>query len=170
MTEEIRLQYEIEQALFEEAACLDDRRFDEWLDYFDEELSYRMPLRQSVPPGSEEHMFTDEGDPALFNDDRELLALRVAKLDTGFSWAENPPSRTRHFVFNIRIVERPSLDEVIVESNIIFYRTRLETDEDVWVGSRREKLLARDGGWKIAEREVRLDQTVMESKDLSSFF
>ena len=31
------------------------------------------------------------------------LTARVARLDTGMAWAEDPPSRTRHVITNIEI-------------------------------------------------------------------
>ena len=34
---------------------------------------------------------------------RRRLSARVARLDTGMAWAEDPPSRTRHLIANIEI-------------------------------------------------------------------
>ena len=41
---------------------------------------------------------------AYFDDDRELLEMRVKKLEAGSAWSEDPPSRSRHFVTNVRIL------------------------------------------------------------------
>jgi 3-phenylpropionate/cinnamic acid dioxygenase small subunit len=98
-----------------------------------------------------------------------VLEARVYKLSTGFAWSEDPRSRTRHLITNVRIVETPSSDEVLAECNFVVYRTRLETDEDFWVGRRLDALRRTDGAWKIARREVYLDQTVLMSKNLSTF-
>jgi 3-phenylpropionate/cinnamic acid dioxygenase small subunit len=57
-----------------------------------------------------------------------------------------------------------------VHSNFIVYRTRLETDEDFFVGKRVDTLRKSEGGWKIAKRVMQLDQTVLNAKNLSVFF
>ena len=54
--------------------------------------------------------------------------------------------------------------------NFIMYRTRGETEEDFYVGSREDVLRQEDGGWKIAYRKVVLDQNVLLAKNLSNFF
>ena len=39
----------------------------------------------------------------IFNDSKFQLERRVARLETGMAWAEEPPSRTRHLIANIEI-------------------------------------------------------------------
>ena len=34
-------------------------------------------------------------------EDKRYLEVRVARLDTGMAWAEDPPSRTRHLIGNL---------------------------------------------------------------------
>ena len=34
-------------------------------------------------------------------EDKRYLVVRVARLDTGMDWAEDPPSRTRHLIGNL---------------------------------------------------------------------
>jgi len=41
------------------------------------------------------------GDLALIEDDRRYLEMRVARLETGMAWGEDPPSRTRHLIGNL---------------------------------------------------------------------
>jgi len=98
------------------------------------------------------------------------LTQRIEKLDTGYSWAEDPPSRTRHLVTNVRIRAGSTPTQVTLDCNFIVYRTRLDTDEDLWVGRREDTLRKENGGWRIARRKIVLDQTVLKSKNLSSFF
>ena len=33
------------------------------------------------------------GDPAILEEDKRYIEMRVARLDTGMAWAEDPPSR-----------------------------------------------------------------------------
>jgi len=163
------LQYEIEQFLYHEALLLDQRKLHDWLDLFTEDTYYWMPIRSTRAAGDEEGELTNEHEHAYFADDKDMLRMRIAKLDTGYSWSEDPPSRTRHVVSNVRIVERPSSEEYLVESYFVTYRSRLATDEDLWVGLRQDTLRKVGGEWKIARRKIILDQTVLKSKNLSSF-
>ena len=93
----------------------------------------------------------------------------MKKLATGYAWAEDPPSRQRHMVLNVRVISDDG-DELIVESSFHFYRTRLNSEEDNWIGLRRDKLRREDGSFKIARREIYLEQTVLLSRNLSNFF
>jgi biphenyl 2,3-dioxygenase beta subunit len=106
---------------------------------------------------------------ALFDDDKTLLETRVKKLATGYSWSEDPPSRTRHIITNVRVLEQNG-DEITVEANFHLYRTRLEADEDSWIGRRRDVLRRVDSELRIAERRVFLEQTLIKSRNLSNFF
>ena len=164
------LQYEVEQFLYEEAALLDERRFHEWLELLTDDIEYWMPIRSTRSRGDEANEFTRLGEAAFFDENKHFLAERVRKLDTGFSWAEDPPSRTRHLVSNVRLLGQPGDTELPLSCNFIVYRTRLASDEDLWVGRREDTLRRVDGAWKIARRHIFLDQVVLKSKNLSIFF
>ena len=54
--------------------------------------------------------------------------------------------------------------------NFHVYRTWLNSEEDSWIG-RREDVLRRDGdAFRIANRKIFLDQTVLLARNLSNFF
>ena len=167
--EAMLFQFEIEQLYYWEAALLDERRFSEWLSLFTLDAHYWMPLRRTVMANDSEHEFTKPGAMALFDDDKTMLEMRVKKLATGYSWSEDPPSRTRHIITNVRVLSQQG-DEATVEANFHLYRTRLEADEDSWIGRRRDVLRRVDGELKIAKREVFLEQTLLRSRNLSNFF
>jgi 3-phenylpropionate/cinnamic acid dioxygenase small subunit len=166
---DVALQYEVEQFLYEEAALLDERRFDEWLDLFTEDCHYWMPIRSTRATGDEEHEFTSPHENAYFDDTKSMLAQRIQQIKTGFHWAEDPPSRTRHMVTNVRVYPAEKPDEVLVKLDFLVYRTRLATSEDMWIGAREDTLRRVDGEWKIAKRHLFLEQAVLKSKNLSSF-
>lgn len=162
-------QYEVEQFYYAEAALLDERRLMDWLALFTADAHYWMPIRRTVMTSDLENEFTKPGAMALFDDDKPTLELRIKKLDTGFSWSEDPPSRTRHIITNVRVLEENG-DELTVEANFHLYRTRLESDEDSWIGRRRDVLRRVDGELKIAKRHIFLEQTLIRSRNLSNFF
>ncbi len=173
---------EIEQFLYREARLLDDRKFHDWLDLLTDDIRYWMPVRSnrypviskaiSILDGSryEEDELSKEGELAIMDEDKDSLTRRVDRLDTGMAWAEDPPSRTRHFVSNVELEPGATDSELKVYSNFIMYRTRAETEEDFYVGSREDTLRQVDGQWKIAYRKIVLDQNVLLAKNVSNFF
>ena len=165
------LQHEIEQFLYLEADLLDERRFDEWLALFADDLRYVMPSRSSqVERDRRGYSWGQEGF-AFFDDTLASMRTRVRRLQTGAAWAEEPPSRTRRLLSCIRLFPLPG-DEVECRVNFCVYRSRRERDEDFFVGSRRDRLgrAGNEPGWLIHEREIRLEQTVLTHHNLSIFF
>jgi biphenyl 2,3-dioxygenase beta subunit len=162
-------QYEVERFYYDEAALLDAHRYDEWLALFTDDAQYFMPIRRTRMARELDKEFTQPGEMAFFDDTKTLLAGRVEKLKTGRSWAEDPPSRTRHLITNVRVVADDGR-ELRVESNFHVYRTRLRSEEDSWIGSRRDVLRRVDGALRIADRRIFLEQTVLLSRNLSNFF
>jgi 3-phenylpropionate/cinnamic acid dioxygenase small subunit len=173
---------EVEQFLYREARLLDDRRFHEWLTLFTDDINYRMTGRSNRYPKSskaiaildpERHVEDEaarDDELALLDETKESLFARIARLDSGMAWAEDPPSRTRHFVANIEVEAGDNDGEITVYSNFLVYRSRAETEQDFYVGSRRDALRRVAGAWKIAQRRLVLDQNVVTAKNISMFF
>ena len=61
-------------------------------------------------------------------------------------------------------------DEYDVTSSFLLYRTRLETDLNLFAGRREDVLRRTRDGWRIARRKILLDQNVVLAKNLSVFF
>lgn len=162
-------QYEVERFYYDEAALLDAHRYEEWLALFTDDSHYFMPIRRTRMQRELDKEFTQPGEMAFFDDSKELLAGRVAKLQSGRSWAEDPPSRTRHLITNVRVM-RDDGHELEVESNFHLYRTRLNSEESSWIGSRRDVLRRVGESLQIADRRIFLEQTVLLSRNLSNFF
>jgi biphenyl 2,3-dioxygenase subunit beta len=172
----------VEQFLYREARLLDERRFRDWLCLFTDDVHYSMAARTNRYPRSskaiailEVDRFAEADSAAadelgLFDEDIKTLTARVARLETGMAWAEDPPSRTRHLIANIEIAPDASGSELTVHSNFIVYRSRGETEQDFYVGARQDTLRRVDSAWKIASRRMILDQNVLTAKNLSIFF
>jgi biphenyl 2,3-dioxygenase subunit beta len=169
LLDEVVRQHEVEQFLYYEAALLDRRDFATWLELFTDDALYFMPIRRTRMTRDLDREFTQPHEMAWFNDSKMQLAGRVAKLNTGRSWSEDPPSRTRHLVTNVRVVEDRE-GELVVHSNFHLYRTRLKSEEDNWIGSRHDTLRRTEDGFQIAGRNVYLEQTILLSRNLSIFF
>ena len=164
------LQHEIEQFLFAEAALLDARQFEDWYALLADDLRYYMPAQSNLsrPQGDIDELHQ----AAFFDDDKEYMGVRIKRLHTGRAWAEEPSSRTRHLVSNVRV--RPLAADNEFEANSIFYiyRSRLERQLDQFVGQRVDVLRRVDNayGWQIANRTIYLDQATLLSGNLSIFF
>jgi 3-phenylpropionate/cinnamic acid dioxygenase small subunit len=79
-----------------------------------------------------------------------------------------PPSRTRHLITNVR-VGKDDGKQIEARSNFLVYRTRMETDQDLFVGTREDRLRRVDRSFKIARRTIILDQAVLNAKNISIF-
>ena len=141
----------------------------DWLDLLDPELEYWMPVRSTRAMGDEEREFAKLGEGAFFDEDKASMEQRVAKLSTGFAWAEDPPSRTRHNVSNLRVLERRD-GMIRVGCNFTIFRARLANDNDLWTGRREDTLRANDRSFTIVKRHLFLDHVSLDSKNLSIFF
>lgn len=163
------LHYEIEQFLAHEAHLLDARHFHDWFELLADDLEYWMPVRTNRARGDEASEFAKLGESAFFDETKPLIGKRIAKLDTGFSWSEDPPSRTRHLFTNLQILETVG-EEVKVSCNFTVYRARLAHDEDFWCGRREDTLRRVGGDWLLAKRHLFLDQVSLLSQNISIFF
>ena len=160
-------QYEVEQFYYEEAALLDGHRYEEWVALFTDDMHYFVPIRRTKSRRELSGEFTQPGEMAFFDDNKSHLEGRVTKLLTGRSWSEDPPSRTRRLLTNIRVTSDDG-NELTVELNFHIYRTRLKSEEDSWIGSRHDTLRRVDDTFRIAKRFVYLEQTVLLSRNLSN--
>lgn len=160
--------------LAHEADLLDARRFEDWLDLLTPDIRYWMPVVRSVTSDDLDRAFTVEGaDANWFDEGIETLRQRVTQLATGIHWAEQPPSRTTHMVSNLTIASvAPDLKaprEVVARCRFLVYRNRHDDEQDFYIGKRNDTLRRVDGAWKLARREIFLDQSVMLAKNVSVF-
>lgn len=161
------LRREIRDFLLLEAELLDDGRFRDWLDLLAAEVDYRMPVRVTRERGAGPGFATDS---FHFAENRHRLEMRVHRLESGAAWAEDPPSRTRHFISNIRVAAGASAEEVNAKSNMLLYRTRGDEPEHDLLSAERHDVLRREnGGWRLARRLILLDQTTVTTRNLSVF-
>lgn len=173
--------YEVEQFYNAEAEMLDSRRFDAWLDLLADDIRYWMPLASNQEAGNWAAEYSVEGkDLNWFDEGKFELEQRVKQIQTGLHWAEEPVSRTTHMFSNLQ-VDNGDDGTIRTSCRFLVYRNRTEVETDFYVGKRRDHLrrdpLRRDplrqrsgGGLKIVRREVLLDQNVLLSKNLTTFF
>ena len=164
------LQAEIERFFAAEAELLDERRFNEWLDLLHEDIRYWMPIARNASFNRPELEYTREHDEASwFDEGKETLRKRVAQLQGGDHWAEEPRSRTTHLVANVRI-EMTAGTDITSKCRFIVCAYRLEHDVDFFIGKRIDVLRREQNALKVVRRAIYLDQSVLLSRNLTTFF
>ncbi|MEV0342547.1 3-phenylpropionate/cinnamic acid dioxygenase subunit beta [Nocardia sp. NPDC050713] len=169
--------FEVEQFYYREAGLLDDGRYADWLELFADDLEYWMPTRTNRLRRQQALSIAARGEAAYYDETKESLAWRIRRFDSGMAWAEDPPSRTRHVVSNVVVhhvdtARTPGFAErdLVARSAFLVYRNRLERDENVFVGSRTDLLRRTERRLLVARRTILLDQSVLQSKNISTFF
>ena len=154
------------QFLVEEAALLDAADYAGWLDLLCEDIRYVMPVRVTTARGAGFDALADMGH---FDEDMYALRKRVQRLATDHAWTEDPPSRTRHFVTNVRTF-RYRTTELRAESSLLLFRSRGDTREADLLSAGRTDLLRETGdGLKLARREITVDESVLRTQNLAVF-
>jgi 3-phenylpropionate/cinnamic acid dioxygenase small subunit len=151
------------QWLVEEAALLDQHRYEEWLSRLADDLDYRVPIRQ----------VSDQSRPAEsgfghFAETKASLATRVRRLEQRNAWAETPATATRRFVSNLRA--QVDGDDLLASSYFLLIRNHggRRAAQQV-MGERHDRLRQDASGWKLVGRLVELDQTSLPVTNLAIF-
>ena len=154
------------QFLVEEAALLDAADYAGWLDLLCEDIRYLMPVRVTTARGAGPGTLAGMGH---FDEDMYALRKRVQRLATDHAWTEDPPSRTRHFVTNVRTF-RAGASELRVQSALLLFRSRGDTREaDLLSAGRADLLRETADGLRLARREITADESVLRTQNLAVF-
>lgn len=151
-----------------EAELLDEYRERDWLQQMvSKDVRYQVPMRQTV----ERARGTGFVEGAFhLNETWGSLESRVARNETAYAWAEDPPSRIRHFVTNPRVSQFED-GQIGLRTNLLVYRTRQEqTQGQLFSAERKDVLRREDGVLMLFQRQVLLDVTVIGTHNLSIFF
>ncbi len=151
---------EVEDFLFREAALLDEWRLDEWLELFEPDATYEVPTtdRPNADPLRSQYYVSD---------DYELLSARVRRLQSKHAHAENPHSRTRRLITNVRMGERT--DSVLpVYAAFLIYKIR-DGNVDSFVGRYEHTLSLRGSDLRFRKRRAVLELEVLRPGGRLSF-
>lgn len=154
------------QFLVEEAALLDAADYGAWLNLLCEDIRYVMPVRVTTARGAGFDALTDMGH---FDENLYSLRKRVQRLATDHAWTEDPPSRTRHFVSNVRTFPGGGAG-LRVESSLLLFRSRGDTrPPDLLSAGRTDVLRVTDDGYRLARRQIMVDESVLRTQNLAVF-
>jgi phthalate 3,4-dioxygenase beta subunit len=155
--------------LVEEAYLLDAQHYEDWLGLLTEDIHYIMPVRVTTAMSAG---YDSAPKMAHFDENKYSLSRRVARFLTEHAWTEDPPSRLRHYVANVRTFASEKPDEIVVDSAVLLYRSRGDVREATVLSAGREDLLRRtpDGtGWQLARRTILVDDSVLRTQNLAIF-
>lgn len=155
------LRAEVEDLFFREAELLDRWRLDEWLTLLTGDAGYYVPPNDKPDASHRDTLFT-------IADNSARLKERVRRILDPNCHAENPRSRTRRLIGNVRVTGQ-SGGTIEATANFIVHRFRRGEDMRVFVGQYRYKLRREDGRLKIAERRVILDAEELGTLGAVSF-
>ncbi|MEY2942743.1 MAG: hypothetical protein RLY97_757 [Pseudomonadota bacterium] len=155
------------ETLYDEAAALDERRFDDWLAMLAQDLIYQAPIRLTRTGANKDRdvmrtMFH-------FDDDYSSILMRLGRLQKS-AWAEDPPSRCRRFITNVRVGECDAAGEFEVVSYLFLERSRGDNPHnETLTAERRDVWREVSGVYVLARREIIVDQSVLGMSNLAIF-
>lgn len=149
--------------LIEEAHLLDSGLFKEWLDLLAEDVLIAMPVRQTVSRKRGD----GRGDLYWLYDTKEELSFKALRYLGDSAWADDPPSRIRRMITNVRVHETAVAGEYLVQSYLQLQRNVGNQPSFSTFSARRDDILRRNGaGWLIARRDLLVDQAVLGQSNL----
>lgn len=145
---------DVEEFLFEEAAILDSWRLDDWLELFDEHSEYLVPATDApqAEPGRAQFLIADNHDD---------IQARVRRLKSRKAHAENPRSRTRRLLGNVRIESVDADGAIHVTASFVVYRIKYGVTSQ-FIGQYRHTLVQGDGGLIFRQRMAVIDQEALD--------
>lgn len=153
--------------LVDETYTLDHQDYVTWLDSLSEDIHYFMPIRVTTALNTG---YDTARRMAHFDEDKYSLSRRVARFATEHAWTEDPPSRIRHHLSNVRTFATDTQDELIVESAVLLFRSRGDVREPSLLSTGRTDLLRLEGSmWRLARRHIAVDESVLRTQNLAIF-
>jgi p-cumate 2,3-dioxygenase beta subunit len=151
---------EVEDLFYREAALLDEWRLEEWLEMLTDDAIYQVPSTDAPEGDARNTLY-------IIADDALRIRSRVKQLLGKSAWAENPPSRTRRMITNVRVPGADG-DDILVTANFAVHRMRYEK-VDTYVGHYDYRLAYFGKELKIRERRAILDNEALRPHGKISF-
>lgn len=135
--------------VLDEARCLNEGRYAEWLALFAKNGRYWIPLQGAQQGEHDRHN-------ALADEDRLLLGLRMDRLGNARAFSQQPRSHSQH------VIQTPQVDGVDEEGRVFslytpFIYVEARGDEQIMLaGHWRHRLVLEDGFLRIALKRVNL--------------
>jgi benzoate/toluate 1,2-dioxygenase subunit beta len=140
---------EVENFLYLEARLADTHAYDAWLGLWTPDAHYWIPCNDDNH-NRRHHV-------SLVNEDYEGLIDRVARLNSGAAWAQDPKSRLARVVSNVEVepseCEPPELNECVVHSTFNITASR-RAHIEIIAGRAVYRLRRIDDGLRIVSKKA----------------
>jgi len=164
-----QVRMEVEAFLYREARVLDAEQWREWLGAMvDKDIRYQVWSRQLRM--RKDKRVVGPAEVYIYDDDYQVLDMRVQQFESGLQWRSDPPERLRHMVSNVEAFQGERQGEYLVYSNCLVTRNRRVYEESSFVYGR-EDVLRRDseGRLRLLRRLIDYDQRFIEGRNLLFF-
>ena len=140
------LRREVELLLYRQADCLDNRQWQGFIDLFTPDGIYWMPASPEQTSG--------DGVPSIFYEDRNLMTVRMKRLNHPHAWSQKTEWGTSHIVGNIVIDSHdPARGDVTVRSRFHIMEFRTDASRH-FAGSYVHQLTSTADGYRIKLQRV----------------
>ena len=138
----------LEQFIYREVRCIDERRWDDWLALFLDDADYWVPLtaEQSDPW---EHL-------SVMYESKVMLQLRCRRYSHSRAHSQTPPSRTSHLVSNVMLDDYDDTTGTCVATAQFQMRDFRNDSRIDWAGTFTYDLAPVDGEFRIKRKKVLL--------------
>lgn len=155
------------QLLVEEAHLFDTQQYERWLEMLSEDIRYLMPVQVTAAKNAG---YDELAGMSHFDEDLYSLTKRVERFGTQHAWAEDPPSRLRHYVTNVRTFQTAAPDELYVESYELVFRSRGDVrTAEIVSAAREDRFRRQEERWRLVQRVIHVDESVLRTQNLAIF-
>ena len=147
MNSDSALQQQVEQFLYHEAALLEQRDFEGWLELLTDDVEYWIPNRAQE---------SDRADDAVISyEDRTALRARAIRMNHPMNPTQMPAPRTKYFISNVMPGGREESELDVVSSLLLVVTVpgRPLMQHPITV---RHRLREVEGGWRVCRKQVYL--------------
>lgn len=134
--------------VLDEAALLDELRFDDWLALFTEDGHYWMPLAHGQSDARLQ--------ASLLYEDRLLLQVRIERLRGLRTFSQQPGSRCHHLLQTPRVTERDDAAGLYTCRTAFHYTETRQDEQTLYAGWATHRLRWQDGALRMQLKRVDL--------------
>jgi 3-phenylpropionate/cinnamic acid dioxygenase small subunit len=140
------VQREVEQFLYRQAELLDGKHWQAFIDCFDEQGVYWMPVTREQTEW--------EGSPSIFAEDKLMMEIRKGRVSHPNAWSQAPMWETSHLVSHVTL---ESVTATTLDVRSRFHMMELRRDTVRHFGGSYRHTLVRDGAGSLRIRLQRVD-------------
>jgi len=161
----------LRQFVYVETRLLDEGRYEQWYELFDEDGVYWVPASEDAGETAGQTRTDRDAQASLALENRMLLKLRIMRMQHAQAHSLHPKVRGLHVIQRPEVLERKALngsldlpDDVYAVACNMLYMER-QGERQITLGGTLRYLLRRHGaacgnsgnaGWRIAEKRVML--------------